>query len=100
MNDKHTPGPWSVFTKNDGTMMVAKTPTHYIAKVVGSSAVGDVRAKFMADARLIAAAPDMLEALRMAAAAYAAGPNPAAVRAEMDSAIDYIRAAIAKATGG
>jgi hypothetical protein len=46
-----------------------------------------------------ATAERLRAALQMAADAYDAGPNPAVVRSEMDSAIDYIRAALAAAVG-
>ena len=72
----HTPGPW---------------------QVIGSTVYGNaLRARLPhngADARLIAAAPDMLAALREVMSTYAATTMDAQVR---ERAI----AAIAKATGG
>ena len=53
----HTPGPWAVTIKQDRTMMIAAPAGHYVAKVVGSTAMGDMRERFAADARLIALAP-------------------------------------------
>jgi hypothetical protein len=51
------------------------------------------------NARLLAAAPDMVRALEMVQDAYAKGPDPRAVRDAMDGAIDYVREAIQKARG-
>ena len=46
----HTPGPWAVTIKQDRTMMIAAPAGHYVAKVVGSTAMGDMRERFAADA--------------------------------------------------
>ena len=77
---KHTPGPWALGAE-----------TIVISSTVGGGCVADCgyREEGNADARLIAAAPDMLEALKLAEAAMG-NMNAAAV----------VRAAIAKATGG
>jgi hypothetical protein len=94
----HTPGPWTVFVKADRTMMVTAPAGHYVAKVVGSSALGDMRERFAADASLIAASPDLLKALchTLTVLEYlASNGKPIDPRT-----LDEARAAIAKATGG
>lgn len=59
---KHTPGPWEVHSEPQGTWIMPPDPSgEPIAKMTRWSAVE-------ADARLIAAAPDLLEALRPFAA--------------------------------
>lgn len=82
----HTPGPWSadhdnVRTPADGGM---------VAKVAG-----DTDAQAYANARLIAAAPDLLAALRDLVSAEGL-PEGYANRAML---IDAARAALAKAEG-
>lgn len=81
----HTPGPWS-------------EPVNYASRfeVQGSNkrvAIADT----LQDARLIAAAPDLLEALQ---AIVAASHFPNACTPGLMDAIDKARAAIAKAING
>ena len=88
MNTKYTPGPWAAKTFA-GTVNVWSSKR----KPDGSAVCYDCKE---ADARLIAAAPDLLEALQEAFRAFAfddEGPVWA------DSTIAKARAAIAKATG-
>ena len=68
--DKHTPGPWQMGESHETAVevQIAREPFSRIATVIGGSRVlrgpslsGDT---MEANARLIAAAPDMLEALR------------------------------------
>jgi len=89
MEVKHTPGPWEIEPSDDGQ-------SHWIVPAA-SNRCGWVGDRYMRvsgpidihDARLIAAAPDLLEALE---ACYAAlHPNSAEGQAA--------RAAIAKVTG-
>ena len=97
MSAKHTPGPWKAHRIEKGpglpyTPVAAKT---LLAKVY-SEAFGDFE-QSEANARLIAAAPDLLEALRALHSACVKdgwpvyGAHPAAMNAAL--------AAIAKATG-
>jgi hypothetical protein len=85
----HTPGPWQVTARGriagDGHLLVM-CDTGYVSP-----------AEEAANARLIAAAPDLLAACRAAEARYAAmwGVGGGKTGAERDQ----IRAAIAKATG-
>lgn len=89
---KHTPGPWEVL---DGTRVGVTLPSltegcgydsHCIALTYGH----DQRIDARANARLIAAAPELLEALRN----YVDGCSLSI------DALAVARAAIAKATGG
>tara|TARA_R110000868_G_scaffold263743_2_gene522389 strand:- start:2007 stop:2321 length:315 start_codon:yes stop_codon:yes gene_type:complete len=64
MTEAHTPGPWLVQAERNGTFTVwTRQPyTGSLATVIDEDINGPYPAK--ANARLIAAAPDMLEALR------------------------------------
>ena len=87
---KHTPGPWSVEEYGDDdapALVIHKDSESRICFMATPGSHGDP-ARIEANARLIAAAPDMLAAL-MASEEFH-NPNAAAMR----------RAAIAKATEG
>ena len=58
MTDKHTPGPWHAWTDDDDAAPSEVRDENAKAVAVCS------RFAHAADARLIAAAPDLLEALR------------------------------------
>lgn len=101
---KHTPGPWHIVIDDDGNPlsgrpMVAAAPELDCAIVhwdgfiqkYWRSARGDK--EIHANARLIAAAPDLLEALELADAALS-GANM-----NMQVVERKVRAAIAKAKG-
>ena len=101
MTNQHTPGPWHVGIGNgDGSIFPevgrtrledGGTTLYPIAQVNrGWNAVEDD-----ANARLIAAAPDLLAALRNVIASYRANDPDS-----MANAINDAEAAIAKATGG
>ena len=81
---KGTPGPWAC---HDGI----ETYAHRVSSHRLSPAVCDVYRS--ADARLIAAAPELLEALQTMVRVSDEGRRPRAAR-------NKARAAIAKATGG
>ena len=101
MTTKHTPGPWVAVKLQDRTAYNIFVPGHCTAlltlepgKYDGASPLCE---NVQANARLIAAAPDLLAALREAFRAFAfydEGPVWA------DSTIAKARAAIARATGG
>lgn len=120
MNEKrkqHTPGPWKV-------ERVAKPTRHYAVEIpgcVGPEHPGDriivgemggddeVHATDAANARLIAAAPELLEALRELAAAASTpvrkrgevtGAHPDYAKAILRTALVRAGRLIAKATGG
>lgn len=92
MSAKHTPGPWSTASDpchfDSQTTVVAANGAR-VAEVTGS-AFDEAEA----NARLIAAAPDLLEACKAFVAHYPMGTNPF-----LDDAFRAARAAIARATG-
>ena len=94
MTAKHTPGPWAYHN----------TPTPFIyvnagglpiCQIYTSTAHGQSMGEQFANARLIAAAPELLEALK-ACAAVCAGETTN--KRGLISALEQARAAIAKAT--
>ena len=86
---KHTPGPW-VATHADGNDLIVKSGDIEVVAGCGWRGPPYMRGNPDADARLIAAAPDLLEALH--------GVLRVADRATDE--FDAARAAIAKATTG
>ena len=82
-NTQHTPGPWAIEPDALGESSIVTDNGGTIADVYGRNP---------ANARLIAAAPDLLAALQAVADYWAGGDVPADIDAAM-------RAAIAKATG-
>ena len=93
---KHTPGPWRWSQNPHGGARV-ETPRVGIADVLSRAGVPHpAQESCAANARLIAAAPELLEALR--------GLVAEAKRLHVDdilgSSVDAARAALAKATGG
>ncbi len=82
--DKTTPGPWEaqpkLFTGTDGGKhgyyeVTSNKGMFWIARVLGFS-TGEDREQFKANARLIAAAPDLRDALLFARAYIAPGADP------------------------
>src|SRR5690554_5107924 len=97
---KFTPGPWI----QDGVMIRAKTPLTSIATVLDVAwPCGNVPCDPKANARLIAAAPELLEVIEICLKAERerrAKLLPGAPATTYTQArIDKIEAAIAKATG-
>ena len=91
--NKHTPGPWGIKTTETGTKAVFSSSTGaWVAHTVRSlSSTQD------ANARLIAAAPDLLEALNRVLPQYEALLKDCGLRSL--GTADQARAAIAKAEG-
>lgn len=93
MGTKHTPGPWRYCKENGspttGQHMIAGGKPGYLAEVRDCGS-GDVEA----NARLIAAAPELLEALEFLVGCVSHGYTN-----DDAKAISNARAAIAKATG-
>ena len=95
MSAQHTPGPWRVFTTLSGGQIIG------IGELTGDG-VADCgfgvwrggSEEALANARLIAAAPDLLHWLTVLVETYG-GPDPRRDAPNLKSA----RAAIAKATG-
>ena len=98
MSAAHTPGPWWVTDSgvrdSGGYICHTKPPTHYPDQ---NERYAKEVAERKANARLIAAAPELLQALRRAvlALAFAAESSPA-----MQDDYEAVSAVIAKATGG
>lgn len=67
---KHTPGPWEIWTDDDGksysVVSLSMTTKNTICYIYGNRA----QARKKIDARLIAAAPDLVEAVRNALSFY------------------------------
>jgi len=97
MDNKHTPGPWRICPADD------YVPERF--NVIGNGPYGDVMLAEeidIHDARLIAAAPDLLDALK----ALTENPRPADETGNYgkkyqrySDAFDAARSAIAKAVG-
>jgi len=86
---KHTPGPWGV-TPGDGRYIVGAAGDEVIASVEGQNQAVDE-----ANALLIAAAPELLDALRKSARALKGAHRNTYIQ----DAINAVEAAIAKAEG-
>ncbi len=89
---KHTPGPWQWTQHFDPTISIYKDGFGQIARLYDSSA-----GTGKANARLIAAAPDLLDALKSIAIAW---KDEVLVHDDQREAMRAATAAIAKATGG
>lgn len=90
---KHTPGPWHVGI-NPGPMVYDE----HGEQIADCRAVGYDNGGNMANAALIAAAPDLLEACKTAEnwlGEYETGPDSG-----LHGLLEQLRAAIAKASGG
>ena len=103
---RHTPGPWEQKIQSCALWSICTvygTEQGWVEiHAPNGSHTADVRAESTANARLIAAAPDLLEALKEIAADYVdrfdlddPSTNPG-----IKSTIKQAQAAIAKATGG
>jgi hypothetical protein len=94
----HTPGPW------DFSLREAEPNEAFVTWAYGHAAVHGSRFGREANARLIAAAPDLLEALRglVGTAQQAISSGDWKVDGACDPDLDVLRAAaaISKATGG
>ena len=100
----HTPGPWSVAYLDDNGQSVVKGEHTEIA-TCWHHCVGSIEAQMHANARLIAAAPDLLAALQGAIGALEFSQDYHRDLGNEDQAfaadrLDDARAAIAKATAG
>lgn len=109
MQTQHTPGPWYVFHSayrgrfdddGPGAFSIGDAPTARSANILCSRYEWPERAEEMkANAHLMAAAPDLLEALQNIAEYWNQDQNEAAMADACWHAIHTARAAIAKATG-
>ena len=101
---KHRAGPWEWHSRkdDDGSMdgSVFHTERPGMAICVCKSPKYATEVQWIADARLIAAAPAMLEALEIAKIGMCAvGVSNAGERQVLEDALEIVRAAIALATG-
>lgn len=116
---KHTPGPWEVIQQDHAIVVRTESPTKTRFGASRYAAVGGFErsdpeqlAEALANASLIAAAPELLSALRMwidiqdtpagFAGKYGKALDAAiaAQQLRIDAAVSASRAAIAKAAGG
>ncbi len=95
---KHTPGPWKYSTEPqpNGCPIIGAQGL-MIAMLAHTVKQADQRETALANARLIAAAPELLEALRVAALALAHATETVPV--VYDDDYNRVSAAIAKAVG-
>ena len=102
MNNRHTPGPWAVKGKAPGPVVYAEGRREHICVVQHDldqpyQMAKETYAQAEADARVIAAAPDMLAACEEVAEIihHRAGTGDP----DLHRANEILRAAIAKAKG-
>ncbi len=95
----HTPGPWSVFETVSSGLPIVATPLGPIAHVLMHSYADAFEVN--ANARLIAAAPDLLEALKVLLNEVEDNRKyiPLHMGSKNTGAPDIARAAIAKVEG-
>jgi len=98
MENKHTPGPWSVGNEpvDNEALYIYDNKEHLIASA-DTDSLAQYREEALANARLIAAAPDMLEALQRVAAWIGCNVFPPELH-HIDE-LRLLHAAIAKAQG-
>ena len=96
---KHTPGPWEFGPSHSSTGLAGQLVVRPAGEFPHGEWVADVGSMYddhrEANARLIAAAPDLLAALQKVVNHADAG-----TAAILDRLVEEARAAIAKATGG
>jgi len=97
----HTPGPWGANLAPDGTWRIdSADASHWIAKTVPMRNLTTKMAEFdtSADARLIAAAPDLLNACMQVIQEFEQFRKEVPADTPTSPCIATVRAAIAKAT--
>lgn len=102
MSSKHTPGPWTIELSGYGSIICKDGKSMAVAWPEG---LGGPSFPHEANARLIAAAPELLEALLEAVECgmvpiSSVKDGGASTHSRQVRCADMIRAAIAKATGG
>ena len=85
----HTPGPWTIHETDRSTLIIKDYTPHAHVGVIAKITWRMVHPASVANARLIAAAPDLLEALK----------EIVAISDRKHNAWDRAKAAIAKAEG-
>ena len=98
MSAQHTPGPWAYRPSNNGHFIAGTGENSgYLAEVRQCRSKQDIRA----DARLIAAAPEMLAALQAVLAEIDGPDRPHSTDSWLPSQLVLqVRVAIAKVEGG
>lgn len=91
----HTPGPWEI---RDSNMRTIEAPGGSICTPSGHCLKGRPDEELEANARLIAAAPDLLEACKQVLDAQVAN-DQSQWEHLLDEALERIEAAVAKAEG-
>ena len=104
VRSKHTPGPWEVFDDVEGCEFPGIDNAGESIVLCGSifddgGIRGDTKEERLANARLIAAAPDMLEAIEETLQSVVMNRMYDTIEISRD-AIELLRAALAKAKGG
>lgn len=99
MSAKHTPGPWRYYTEPqpNGCPIVGNGQGLMVAMLAHSTRQPEQREEALANARLIAAAPELLEAIIAARKLW--GDYLPAGNSNAMKAMKLVDAAIAKATG-
>lgn len=98
MSAQHTPGPWQVERGPVSRNLCVMSATTWICGQLQSDNETSIdTAEVIANARLIAAAPDMLAACKSALEFYDAQPKPH--QAGEAAILDGLKAALTKATG-
>ena len=101
MSEQHTPGPWSAkwskYREKVFIVQAGQPSNRVLARFDGDGEGPDKQS--IADARLIAAAPDMVAALKRVIDVATTSPPVELVR-RLDAAIRICAEAYAKATGG
>lgn len=103
MKTQHTPGQWSVASYGEQLRLVIKRGKLSLAEILTWSDGPESRAEATANARLIAAAPDLLAALEKALASIEGQAEllrHCGAAYGIGATLAQARAAIAKATGG
>lgn len=97
MTTKHTPGPWDYKCAPNGDCGIISEEMYILAETFSAIRAQDenAQAESVANARLIAAAPDMLEALKKFASWDQCWPG----NINLEGVCELGRAAIAKAEG-
>jgi len=92
---QHTPGPWQIMTRDSvgDNIFTESKPHRRIANTYGDAE------EYIANARLIAAAPDLLAALERIVAKYEAAPDGPLGCGFVNGDFFAARAAITKARG-
>ena len=103
MNNKHTPGPWTISDNTNGEPRIYAPSGYCVALAVmpNNTNALDIRESAQANARLIAAAPDLIAALAGALYQMEQMSNSETKENDIDlwqAQLDAIEA-IAKATG-